>query len=454
MKKQKFLIISATLLSTCLMASCGGNELEDLKASNLKVIEEAQKMTREDLFKKAAEEIGGGELKFVGTSSRFKNAIDPFKKELAKYNPECEKLSITKDSKVDGQIYLTLCGEIEAGLKTGYDAALVQDGYQLQKLGINTGYFLNYVPYEWSQDQETDKNVNANPFSLQYNMKTWMVNNGGKGKDVVIDNVWDITSSKYKNHLHTMSPNNENVNRDWLIMLTKDEWCDNLKAAFEDSTNDNKDLDIDQFKDKGEKQKYAYAFIDRFLDNAVFYEDDGKARDALCKDEGSIGWIVYSKIASIQETEAISKKNITIAALGKENADGSKVTNSFMNGFGGFMYKHYLQVMPYTQHPWTSCAFINFLSTTKEGYAAWSKDIGDYPSMPSINVDRTKYGHGVLNEDYTFTQDNNAENVFPCLNDPQSSWWTGTAKTVIEEPAYIINQYTTVDSFIRARTSK
>ena len=75
-----------------------------------------------------------------------------------------------------------------------------------------------------------------------------------------------------------------------------------------------------------------------------------------------------------------------------------------MKGFGGFMYKHYLQVMPTCPKPWTVCAFINYLSTTAKGYAAWAKDIGDYPSMPSINTDRTKFGHGTLGADNKFTQ--------------------------------------------------
>ena len=341
-----------------------------------------------------------------------------------------------------------ICGEIDAGLTTGYDAALVQDGYQLQALGINTGKFLNYVPKEWSDAKDTDKTKNANPFSLQYNMKTWMVNNGGSGADVVIDNIWDVTQSKFKGHIHTMDPDNENVNRDWLIMLTQKEWCDALEDAFNDSTNDNKSLDITKYDKYGE-QKYAYAFIEGFLTNAVFYGDDGAARDAFMKDYGGLGWIVYSKIASVQETADVTKKNITIAALGKDISDGANPGDSKINGFGGFMYKHYLQIMPYTQHPWTSCAFINYLSTTKEGYAAWGKDIGDYPSMPSININRTKFGHGKLDENYEFTQSDDGENVFPCLNDPASSWWEGKANVVIEDPAYIVTAYQAVNNFIK-----
>lgn len=190
MKKSKGLFtLSAAIICACTMTACGGSANDDIKNTNKDIIAEAQTLSRDELFKKAAEEIGSGTLKFIGTSSRFKNAIDGFKAELAEYNPECANMKITTDTAVDGEIYAKLCGEIDAGLTTGYDAALVQDGYQLQALGINTGKFLNYVPKEWSDATDTDKTKNANPFSLQYNMKTWMVNNGGKGADVVIDNI-------------------------------------------------------------------------------------------------------------------------------------------------------------------------------------------------------------------------------------------------------------------------
>ena len=63
------------------------------------------------------------------------------------------------------------------------------------------------------------------------------------------------------------------------------------------------------------------------------------------KDYGGLAWIVYSKIASIQETAEITKKNITIASLGKDISDGANPGDSKINGFGGFMYKHYLQIL-------------------------------------------------------------------------------------------------------------
>ena len=312
MKKFTGILLStACVLGTIgMLASC--NSTKGIGEETRKIVAECEKMNRDDLFKAAAEEIGDGTLKFIGTSSRFKNAIDAFKAELAKYNPKCANMTITKDSTVDGQIYTKLLTEIESGVTNGYDGALVQDGYQLQMKGINTGYFVNYIPKEWAEANDTNKELNGNPFSLQYNMKTWMTHNlPSSSNKVVIDNVWDITADTYKGKIQTMDPRNENVNMDWLIMLTQDKWCDVLKEAYEDSTNDNKALKVESYAKYGEKQKYAYAFMEGYIKNAVFNGDDGAARDNLVKADGSIGWIVYSKIASLSETDAVSKKNIT-----------------------------------------------------------------------------------------------------------------------------------------------
>jgi hypothetical protein len=456
MKKSKnLMLVALTALTAVGLASCGNSQGDDLGKAVREVAAQAETMTRDELFQKAADEIQGNTMKFIGTSSRFKKAIPSFKEELTKKNAACSGMSITEESTVDGQIYTKLTGEITAGTKNGYSAALVQDGYQLQVKGINTKYFVNYVPKEWKDANDTDKTADSEPFALQYNFKTWMVNTADNDP-INIDNVWDITSSAYKGKIQTMDPRSENVNMDWLIMLTQDKWCDVLKSAFEDASNDNSALDLTQYATYGEKQKYAYAFIDGYLTNSIFNADDGKARDNLSSKSahGNLGWIVYSKIASLSETEDVSKKNFTNAALGKDNEDGANPT-MHMKGFGGFMYKHYLQLMPNAQYPWTACAFINYLSTTAAGYKAWATDIGDYPTMSSINIDRTKYGHGTL-DGATFTQKDSDPNVFPVLNDPASSWWVSSTggNVVVEDPAYIVTKYTDVMAFIQKVIAK
>lgn len=449
-KSRSLLIVCLSIFSIAGLVGCGGTSNSDqIGAATRAVVAQAEKLSRDELFQKAADEIQGNEFKFIGTTSRFKKAIDGFKAELVKKNTACSAMTITKDSTVDGKIYTTLLGEIEAGITDGYNGAIVQDGYQLQKKGIDTGYFINYVPKEWADASDTDKEVNKEPLALQYNFKTWIYNNANK--DTTIDNVWDITAPAFNGKLQTMDPTSENVNMDWLIMLTQEKWCNVLKTAFEDSSNGNSSLDLSKYAKYGELKKYAYAFIDGYLTNSVFNADDGAARDNLDKKSasGTAGWIVYSKIAGITETAEVSKKFLVNAALGEDNTDGNTAT-SHIKGFGGFMYKHYLQVMPNAKYPWTTCAFINYLCTTKDGFKGWASDIGDYPSMPSINVDRTKYGHGTLTADYKWTQSDTGENVFPIMNDPASSWWTASTggNVVVEDPSYIATQYNAVMAFI------
>jgi len=451
MRNSKLLTLGFMVLSSVgFLAGCSPEESQKEQTAVQKVVAEAETLTREELYKKAADELGTTKtFKFLATSSRGGKVKGEFVKALQAYNSGISEDQIDYQTTVDGKIYTTLNAEIEAGITDGYSAALLQDGYQLQTKGIEKGY-VNYVPKEWKEGTGINVERDSNPFSLQFNFKTLMFNNANN--DVVIDNIWDITAAKYKGKLDTMDPTNENVNMDWLIQLTSDENCDLLISAFNDESNDAKsEINVDTYSKYGEKKKYAMAFMAKFIENAVFFADDGKAVNQLAAAPGDIGWIVYSKIQNINETASISKKNIVIAALGNNNTDGKSATMQ-IKGFGGFMYKHYLMLMPSSPLPWTSCAFINFLSTTATGYSKWASDVGDYPTLPSINIDRTKNGHGTLDtstEEYTWTQDSSKDNVFPCLNDPDSDWWIDTAKAIVETPSYISQYYNVVMSFIQ-----
>ncbi len=459
--KNKFLVSTLAVLALCgttfSMTSCGKTNRDTVEAA----VKDAMTLDRDALLQKAADELVNSSdknFRWVGCSSRAKKAADYFRKLLAEKNADIaddKKYVFTWDVLDDGHIYTKLVGDIKANAKTGYDGALVQDGYQLSQFGSQ---FVNYVPKEW-----TGEASNKEPFSLQYNFKTWLVNNSD-GNQEIPDNVWDFTDTG--KHIQTMDPNNENVNRDWLIMLTKTEYNTMLKEAWDDLSDEEKSAkgvnpESDEFSSYGDK-KYAYAFIAGYIKNAIFQKDDGAAVNAFAVNSatGSYGWIVYSKMMNLAETDTVSKKWIVSPALGADNTDGNNATMK-MKGFGGFMYKHYLQVMPNSTHPYTTCALINILSTTADGYKGWAADIGDYPSMSSINIDRTKYGHGTLatekdaNGAYAYTQSNDGENVFSVMNDPKSEWWTSKTggNAVIEEPSYIGENYDAVNKFIVAQTA-
>jgi hypothetical protein len=401
-----------------------------------KALEDAEGLTQDKLFEKAAAELGTtNKLRVLATTSRGnKPAVaDLFLKKLQAYNKDITA-PLNYQTTVDGQIYT----KINAGIDSNNviaDCAILQDGYQLSTKGTK---YLNFIPKEWKEATGVNVSRDSKPFALQYNFKTIMYNNKGL-TDFKIDNVWDLTDSSMKGKIDTMDPNNENVNMDFLIQLTSDSMNAELKAAYEDTATRNSDVDLNKYSKYGEK-KYSYAFIDKFLTNAIFYDDDGKAIGHLANTPGTVGWIVYSKLLKVEESEAISKKNIVVAALGATNDDKEAATSA-IKGFSGFMYKHYLQVMPNCAYPYAAAAFFSLISTNADAYSVWGKDVGDYPTLPSINVDRTKNGYV------------DGTNTYPCLNDKSSDWWIDTAKAGVEDPAYIGANYDSVIDFIDASIS-
>ena len=137
-------------------------------ASRVKqIVEEAQKLSRTELYKKAAAELGSQTFHWLATSSRGGKVKDKFVKALN----DAAGTSITESqidyqTTVDGRVYTIINGDNESGNPT-ISGALLQDGYQLQTKGIEKGY-INYVPKEWSEHNGVNPDRDSNPFTLQF----------------------------------------------------------------------------------------------------------------------------------------------------------------------------------------------------------------------------------------------------------------------------------------------
>ena len=145
--------------------------------------------------------------------------------------------------------------------------------------------------------------------------------------------------------------------------------------------------------------------------------DDGPISTELVKTSavGQSALLVYSKLRSINESDETSVNNIQVAAY----QDGYE-------GFGGYAYKHFLQIPKNTPFPWTACAFISYMVTTKDGFYPWGKDMGGYSANPEINQDHSQDGYV------------GGENKFPAKNDRGYDWWLSpeNGRLVVEEPNY------------------
>ncbi len=423
MKKMlAFTLVMALVLSFCSFAAA-----EDLTVAE--VIEQAQTMTLEELFKKAIEESNGKDFYAVGNSSRGKSALPLFVEELQKIDPSYT-LNWDWQQPKENKIFDQLEKDVN-GANHVMSMTLIQDGNQIQSKMLETGVLLNFVPKDWIDAEGVAKENNEYPLALQTLNKVFEFNNLGEKTYM---NMWDFVAEGEAPLF--MGVNSELVGKNFLYMMTNDKYATIAKEAYEAWAGKNADfdaliedmkLDAEDLGIAGDNANYGLAWV--YLWCAAYNEqtDDGPICNTLvttsAKDQA--GLLVYSKLRSVEETAESSVNNITVAAY----QDGYV-------GIGGYAYKHYLMLTKTSPLPWTSCALIAFMTTTQEGFKAWGKDMGGYAPVPACMQDHSKDGYvdGV--------------DTYPAKNDRGYDWWLNEGKLVVEEPAYCASVSGTMSDWI------
>ena len=437
-KTAGFMFVLASVLA--LGACTDNNEDNTVK----KIIEEAEKMDEDALYAKAAEEINGKKFIVVANSSRMKDAFPAWVKYVKgkEYAPENFDASFETTQPKNNQIFNQIKGDV-TGASHNISMTLIQDGSQIASKMTKPGYLLNYIPKEWAGSKEND----GTPLALQSLSKVFCYNTLGAdgivdaNKDMV-DNVFDFVLTNEGETFHTqfMAPTSEPVGQNMMYMLTRPDYAAIVKDAYNaatakqkekiDAVFTNKDAGIDSViadANLTEDAKYSLAWTYLWMKSFTKVEDDGPISVNLTKKSsgGTAGLLVYSKFRSIKDSADTSKKPIQVAAY----KDGYV-------GFGGYMYKHYLQILKTSPFPWTSCAFIHFMTNHAEGFQPWGKDMGGYSANPEVqkNFDHSKDGY--LNDDGTTS----TEVVYPVKNDKGYDWWTaneaGKGRLILEDGEY------------------
>lgn len=421
MKKIVAVLLVVTMVGTMLLTGCGkSSKNAGEKSEAEKVIEQAQKMTLDELYKKAIEESNGKTMYGIGNSSRGATAATGFIEELQKIDPSYNG-TIEWSQPKNNSIFTLLNADITSSKHT-YSMTLIQDGNQIQSKMLDTGNLLNFIPKEWAEANGVDEKANGHPLALQTLNKVFMFNNLGNETYM---NCWDFVGEGAKPLF--MGVDSEPVGKNFLYMLTKDTYATYLKEAYDalDSTKqdyfkktiDEVAGDVSSLGITGDNAKYALAWIKLWCEKYNEQTDDGPICSELVTTSavGESGLLVYSKLRSVEESDTASVNNVTIAAY----QDGYQ-------GIGGYAYKHYLQVLKTSPLPWTACAFITYMVTTEDGFYAWGKDMGGYSSNPNINQDHSQDGFvdGV--------------DTYPAKNDRGADWWMGKdgGKLVVEDPQY------------------
>ncbi len=401
------------------------------------IIQEAQGMTLEELAQKAIEESNGKTFLGVGNSSRGKSALPLFIEYLQSIDPSYTmefEWQQPKNNKIFDQ--LTADSLKDTGT---FAMTLIQDGNQIESKMVQTGILDTFIPKDWAEANGTTPEEYQGYLPLQTLNKIFMYNNTGSKS---YDNCWDFVAEG--EHGLFMDIDSEIVGKNFLYMLTRDDYAAMLKEAFDALSAEEQAYfqpTINEMASEaeslglGENGKYALAWIKLWVGSYNAQTDDGPICNTLVDQSATdqFGLIVYSKLRSVEESASVSKNNITVAAY-----------NDGYTGMGGFGYCHYLFVTDNSPLPWTACAFIAYMTCTADGFSAWGKDIGGYSSNPEVAAENEAIYHhetGGMAEDGTTVE-------YAALNDHGYDWWTNEGKLVLEDPEYCASVPFTVGSWI------
>ena len=401
------------------------------------IIQEAQGMTLEELAQKAIEESNGKTFLGVGNSSRGKSALPLFIEYLQSIDPSYTmefEWQQPKNNKIFDQ--LTADSLKDTGT---FAMTLIQDGNQIESKMVQTGILDTFIPKDWAEANGTTPEEYQGYLPLQTLNKIFMYNNTGSKS---YDNCWDFVAEG--EHGLFMDIDSEIVGKNFLYMLTRDDYAAMLKEAFDALSAEEQAYfqpTINEMASEaeslglGENGKYALAWIKLWVGSYNAQTDDGPICNTLVDQSATdqFGLIVYSKLRSVEESASVSKNNITVAAY-----------NDGYTGIGGYGYCHYLFVTDNSPLPWTACAFIAYMTCTADGFSAWGKDIGGYSSNPNVAAENEEIFHhetGGMSEDGSTVE-------FAALNDHGYDWWTTDGKLVLEDPEYCASVSFTVGSWI------
>lgn len=190
------------------------------------IIQEAQGMTLEELAQKAIEESNGKTFLGVGNSSRGKSALPLFIEYLQSIDPSYTmefEWQQPKNNKIFDQ--LTADSLKDTGT---FAMTLIQDGNQIESKMVQTGILDTFIPKDWAEANGTTPEAYQGYLPLQTLNKIFMYNNTGSKS---YDNCWDFVAEG--EHGLFMDIDSEIVGKNFLYMLTRDDYAAMLKEAFD-----------------------------------------------------------------------------------------------------------------------------------------------------------------------------------------------------------------------------
>ncbi len=359
MLKRVLVTLLALIAAGFCFASGSGEQAQDSVSA---AVAKAESMTLEELEAAAKAEFEAAGIKFTakGPTSGIKKVLKAFQERYPWF--EYEEYSSTKDQ----ALYTELTTAIGQNQHVA-DVAMVQDGSSMKSMLIDTGYMINYVPQSVKLAPE-----DTDPLTVLYVNKTifWNKTNPEYGLDY-IQNVWQLTgadgaSLKGVHQFSFQNPTTENVNMNFLLMLTGEDACEKLSSAYE-SYFGTPYAGNDGYKNIG------YKFLTEFLQNITTWHSSDTT--AVKNMTGmTSGQLVYAPLNKVKDYPSTNDYHNDLAISG---------WNTDVEGFASYMYKMWIMVPKTSKLPYTACLLIEFFCSPEgfksgwnsEGYYSVNKDV-------------------------------------------------------------------------------
>lgn len=307
--------------------------------------------------------------------------------------------------------------KLTAAAKSGSyiaDFVMIQDASFVDSL-VSKGFLLSHVPT--GSNYSFDKEDTTPIVGLTFN-KIFMQNKTGENFNQ-LKNVWQLTGQDGKtlkkiDYVSYQSPLSEDINMNFLIMLTSDDACAKLTTAYKSY------FGKDYVANKDYKN-IGYEFVAKFCQNMKLHKSDSTEIKEINKSEKLDGRVIFAGLCKLKDYAGYSADTTDPTYF--KNVVSAAGYNNDVEGFPGFIYNMWTLIPATCKMPYTACLFTRYM-LSQEGYTKACKDVIGYYS-PNKLVSSAKA---------------------TALGDPALSVWKSVCIT--EDYQYINKNYKTMHAFI------
>ena len=368
---KRVLLAACALVMAFAVAACASVPNVDVEAS----IKAAEKMSLTELEAAAKAELEanpGETFNADSLTSGVKKALAKFEK---KYPWAAGRTSY--NSKKGSEYQPKLSAAQKAGSYIA-DFVMLQDASFLKNAMLDTNFLLSYVPKgeEFGIAPEDQNPLVGVTFS-----KIFIYDCSKIGLEQ-LKNVWQMTGADGVNlkGLHNVSfqsPLGEDVNMNFLIMLTSESSCEKLAKAYKSYFGKDCDPSAEGYPNIG------FKFIAEFIKNVGYWHASDTKEIKALNNYANDGRIIFAGLNKLKDYEYHKDEYKgtdkyyakTVAAAG---------WNFEVEGFNGFIYNMWT-LIPRTAHlPYTACLFIRYLLTEEGFNAGWGGIMGYYSGNQKV----------------------------------------------------------------------